>query len=71
MKTKKVAQAGRFGVRYGKNVRVAVVKVEKKQRTKQQCPYCKKPTAKRVAKGIWGCKFCGKKFTGGAYYLKK
>jgi len=69
MVTKKVSTAGKFGVRYGKKVRESVIAVEKKQRAKQICPYCKKPSAKRVAKGIWKCKFCGKKFAGGAFYL--
>ena len=35
MKTKKVAQAGRFGARYGKKIRVSLVAVEKKQKEKQ------------------------------------
>lgn len=70
MATKKVLSAGRFGSRYGKKIRVSLISVEKKQRKKQICPHCKKPTAKRVAKGIWSCKFCGKKFAGGAFYLE-
>ena len=69
MVTKKVSSAGRFGVRYGKKIREAVIEVEKKQKKKQICPYCKKPSAKRIAKGIWGCTRCKKKFTGGAFYL--
>ena len=69
MKTKKVAQAGRFGVRYGKKIREAVISIEKKQRAKQKCPYCSRLSAKRIAKGVWECKFCGKKFAGAAYYL--
>ncbi|MEM2956052.1 MAG: 50S ribosomal protein L37ae [Candidatus Pacearchaeota archaeon] len=68
--TKKVASAGRFGVRYGKRIRESVVAVEKRQRQKQKCPYCKKQKVKRIAKGIWQCKKCNKKFTGGAYYLE-
>ena len=70
MKTKKVGSTGRFGVRYGKRIREAVLLVEKKQRQKQLCPFCKRPCAKRLVKGIWNCKKCGKKFTGGAFYLE-
>jgi large subunit ribosomal protein L37Ae len=70
MSTKKVSSAGRFGVRYGKRIREAVITVEKRQKQKQKCPYCKRLTAKRVAKGIWSCKKCKKKFTGGAYFLE-
>jgi len=69
-KTKKVASAGRFGARYGKRIRESVIEIEKKQRQKQKCPHCTKLTAKRVAKGLWACKNCGKRFTGGAYYLE-
>lgn len=70
MASKKMAQVGRFGTRYGKKIRVAVISIEKKQRAKQKCPYCTRMTAKRMAKGIWECKFCGKTFTGGAYFLE-
>ena len=69
MKTKKIAQAGRFGVRYGKKIRESVNAVEIKQRAKQKCPFCSKLAAKRVAKGVWECKYCEKKFASGAYYL--
>jgi large subunit ribosomal protein L37Ae len=69
MKTKKVASTGRFGVRYGKKIRDEVLLVERRQKQKQKCPFCKK-TVKRLAKGIWQCRKCKKKFTGGAYYLK-
>ena len=70
MKTKKVAQGGRFGVRYGKKIREAVIAIEKKQRAKQKCPHCTHFTAKRIAKGVWNCTFCEKTFTGGAYFLE-
>ena len=68
-RTKKVKSAGRFGAGYGANVRTKFVEVEKKQRKKQICPFCKKPTAKRKAAGIWHCKKCKKTFAGGTYYL--
>lgn len=70
MKTKKVKQTGRFGSKYGKKVRDRVVAVEEKQRKKQKCPYCKKFTAKRIAKGIFRCTACKNKFTSRAYYIK-
>jgi len=69
MSTKKVGAAGRFGARYGSTIRKKVADVERKQRQKQKCPYCKH-TVKRVAKGLWKCSSCKKKFSGGAYYLK-
>lgn len=70
-KLKKTKSAGRFGPRYGRSVRTNLIKVEKKQRQKQVCPFCNKPGVKREAKGIWNCNKCGKKFASGTYYLDK
>lgn len=61
--------AGRFGVRYGKTIRTKVLQVEGKQRQKQVCPYCRRPSAKRIAPGLFTCGKCGSKFTGKAYYV--
>ncbi len=70
VKLKKSKSAGRFGARYGKTPRARLVKVEEKQRKKQKCPLCKRLGAKRLSKGIWKCKKCGKKFASGVFYLK-
>jgi large subunit ribosomal protein L37Ae len=70
-KSKKSKSAGRFGARYGKTVRNRLVKVEEKQRKKQRCPFCGKPGAKRISKGIWKCPKCNKKFASDAYYLNE
>lgn len=69
-KSKKTKSAGRYGSRYGKKVRLKLVKVEEKQRKKQICPFCEKKGVKRVSKGIWHCKKCDKKFASDVYYLK-
>ncbi|MFH1325688.1 MAG: 50S ribosomal protein L37ae [archaeon] len=69
-KSKKSKSAGRFGARYGKTVRAALVNVEKKQRIKQKCPFCEKSGIKRVSKGIWNCSKCKKKFASHAYHLE-
>jgi len=69
-KNKKTKSAGRYGVRYGKKVRVKLVSVETKQRVKQKCPHCKKLGVKRLSKGIWHCKKCDKKFAGNVFYLE-
>jgi large subunit ribosomal protein L37Ae len=69
-KLKKTKSAGRFGARYGRRVRVKTVNVEQKQRKKQKCPYCKKLGVKRLSKGIWYCKKCGKKFASDTYFLE-
>jgi large subunit ribosomal protein L37Ae len=68
MKTKKVKAAGRYGARYGRAVRVKIAEIESIQRKKQNCIFCN-GTAKRLSKGIWLCKKCGKKFASHTYYL--
>jgi len=64
----KSKSAGRFGVRYGLLVRKRIANIEDKQRCRQRCIYCG-GKAKRLSKGIWLCRKCGKKFAGHAYYL--
>jgi len=71
VKTKKAKSSGRFGARYGRLAKAKLSKVEQKQRTKQVCPHCKKPGAKRVSKGIWYCKKCGKKFASDVFHLNE
>jgi len=65
---KKITAKG-FGARYGKSVREKYAKVKNKQKKKQECPFCKK-TVKRLSKGIWKCKSCGKKFASHTYYIE-
>jgi large subunit ribosomal protein L37Ae len=66
-KTKKVGSTGRFGPRYGWGVKVALKKIEDKQKLSYVCPSCKKKSLKRLSAGIWVCKKCNAKFAGGAY----
>jgi len=70
MATKKIGSAGRFGVRYGTKSRNVIRDVEKRQKQKQECPYCERPALKRLAAGIWQCKKCNSKFAGAAYFPK-
>ena len=67
MATKKVGSTGRFGPRYGTRTKKIVRAIEKKQKARQECPYCERKALKRMATGIWLCKKCGTKFAGGAY----
>jgi large subunit ribosomal protein L37Ae len=67
VKTKKVGLTGKFGPRYGRGVKVTYEEIEKKQKLKYACPYCKRLNVKRVSAGIWQCMKCQKKFAGGAY----
>jgi len=68
VKRKKIKSAGRFGAGYGK-IKQKLINVEAKQRTRQECPFCK-GKAKRQAKAIWLCSKCNKKFAGGTFHLK-
>jgi len=69
-KTKKAKSSGRFGARYGKTPRAYLSAIEAKQKKKQRCPYCTKPGVKRMSKGLWHCRKCGKKFASDVYYLE-
>ena len=69
-KLKKTKSSGRFGARYGRKAKAKLVKVEEKQRIKQDCPFCKKTGVKRLSKGIWKCSKCNKKFASGTFYLE-
>ena len=69
-KTKKVSSAGRFGPRYGRRLRSKITEIEKKQRARFKCPHCSYVKVKRVSHGIYECKKCNVKFTGGSYFLE-
>lgn len=62
--------AKRFGARYGAPLKDKLAKIESRQQKLQKCPSCKKIKGKRIAAGIYLCRSCGAKFTGGAYFLK-
>ncbi len=66
-KKKKVGSAGRFGSRYGRRPKLRVSKIEKISKGTYECPSCHKNGLKRESFGIWKCKKCGKKITGGAF----
>ncbi len=65
--TKKVHTSGRFGSRYGVGIKKRIVKVEEKQNNLAVCPFCGFDKIKRLAAGLYTCKKCDAKFTGGAY----
>ena len=69
VKRKKIGAAGRFGAGYGK-VKEKLSAVEKKQRTRQDCPFCK-GRAKRKAKAVWECAKCKKVFAGGVFTVNR
>jgi large subunit ribosomal protein L37Ae len=68
--TKKVGTSGRYSSRYGVGVRKRVVAVENRMERHILCSFCGFERAKRIAPGLYLCKKCGAKFTGGAYEPK-
>ncbi|NHJ00652.1 MAG: 50S ribosomal protein L37ae [Candidatus Heimdallarchaeota archaeon] len=66
-RTKKVGTTGRFGTRYGATIRKRVRKIEATLKMKHTCPSCNSIKVNRVSIGIWQCKFCGYRFTGGSW----
>ncbi|MBN1156117.1 50S ribosomal protein L37ae [Candidatus Woesearchaeota archaeon] len=71
MKSKSEFSTGkRFGPRYGGSLKNVFAGIEKQQRSKQLCQYCRNTQVKRIAAGIWECRKCKAKFTGRAYTSK-
>jgi large subunit ribosomal protein L37Ae len=66
-KAKKVGLARGLGPRYGSTIRKRYVKVMSEMKKPHRCPSCGLPRVKRESVGIWTCRKCGYKFTGGAY----
>lgn len=66
-RTKKVGSSGKFGPRYGISVKKQIRQVDKNKTTRYACPRCTKKNVKRVSAGIWECRSCSLKFSGGAY----
>ena len=65
--TLKVLSAGRYGARYGIGIRKRLLKVEGEQRKKHPCPNCGYAKVKRLQRGIFSCRKCDLKFSGGTY----
>ena len=70
-KTKKVGISGKFQARYGSVVRKRYRQIMEKMKGKIKCPRCQtKGSVHRISTGIWNCKKCDARFTGGAYYIE-
>mgnify|MGYP001053256455 CR=1 FL=1 len=67
MKVKKVGPAGSFGARYGTVARRRYAEVIAGMRVPHECPRCHVRAVRRLAVGVWSCRKCGVKFSGGAY----
>ena len=70
-KLKKSGITGKFGARYGANVRKKYRLIVEKMKGDIKCPRCETMgSVNRVATGIWHCRKCDAKFTGGAYFIE-
>ncbi len=70
-KTKKVGITGKYGARYGSSLRKRTRLILEKMKGDSRCPKClTKGTTRRISTGIWHCKKCDARFTGGAYYIE-
>ncbi len=58
---------GSMGPRYGLKIRKIINALEASKRIARPCPSCGFLKVKRVASGIFFCRKCEHKFTGGAY----
>ena len=68
MARKKVANlAGGFKARYGSTLRKKEMEVVRASKATYDCPRCERNAVRRVAVGIWECRYCGYKFAGQAY----
>jgi len=67
MKVKKVGPAGTFGARYGTVARRRYAEVISGMRVPHECPRCRVRAVRRLSVGVWSCRKCGVKFSGGAY----
>jgi large subunit ribosomal protein L37Ae len=66
-RTKKVGPTRGLGPRYGSTVRKRYVKVIAGLKKAHRCPQCGFERVKRESVGVWNCRKCGYRFTGGAY----
>lgn len=69
---KRVGIDGRFGARYGAMVRKKWRLVMSKQKGGNlKCPKCDtRGSIHRISTGIWHCRKCQARFTGGAYDIQ-
>jgi len=68
--TKKVGSLGRYGVRVGRKIREEAKRIEDMRKQAKNCPQCGKKGIKRLASGIWCCKYCKFSFAGGSFLPK-
>lgn len=62
--------ANKYGSRYGKRIRNKISEIEEDEKREYKCPECGSRSLEREGSGIWVCKKCGEKVSGGAWKPK-
>ena len=66
-RTQKVGATAKYGARYGVSVRRRAGAALRKKNHLYTCPQCQYPKVSRQVAGIWECKKCSHKFSGGVW----
>ena len=66
-RTQKAGATAKYGSRYGVSVRRRAGSALKKKSRNYTCPVCHYQKVSRQVAGIWECKKCGHKFSGGVW----
>ena len=66
-RTQKSGATAKFGARYGVSVRRRAGSAIAKKSKFYTCPKCQYTKVRRQVAGIWECKKCGYKFSGGVW----
>ena len=66
-RTQKLGATAKYGSRYGVSVRRRAGAALKKKSRNYTCPVCHYQKVTRQVAGIWECKKCGHKFSGGVW----
>ena len=66
-RTQKAGATAKYGSRYGVSVRRRAGAALKKKSKNYTCPVCHYQKDSRQVAGIWECKKCGHKFSGGVW----
>ena len=66
-RTKKVGPTRGLGARYGVTVRKRYREIISEMKKRHKCPQCGFLAVRKESIGIWVCRKCGFKFTGGTY----
>lgn len=71
MATRKVGPSGKYGARYGSTLRKRTRIILERMKGDAKCPKCEtRGSTHRLSTGIWHCKKCDARFTGGAYFIE-